>query len=328
MGTYIIVAGGNRPQTVTRGILEKGLGQSVIAGGVTEESLAKRGDCGVPNRTDAWGARVYEKGVIPDTPVDVRDHKYKGMIEFLPWGDPRGSLIVCRYLRGYQTLDLQYQNLVLNAEANLREDSESAADMNFLRFQTGENVYDDSTDPLLVQMYRIHEFNENSIYRDHSSVTAFMFREKDFSQSETGETKMLDTKFEALKIVKEAAADNSLVKLRNLLLIISPRESERIKDSDLYETLMKEADFDAAEFLRQIEVYKKEISDTVEKAKSFSAIDLTKHGIIAAGVDKKEPIVDGIPAKGEKMVEWLLVNFLDEKSFNTVHRLKQITDNL
>lgn len=324
---YCIIAGSkNRPETIQRGILEKGLGQGTIAGDVVE-TLNNRGECGIPNYTEAWGVRLID-GQIPKDSVSVTDSSYKGQIKELKWGDPKGCLIICRYLKGYNSIDLQYQDLVLNAKDNIREDSEASADAFFIVFQNGDNFFDPETDPYLVQMLRIHYLNETSKSRSPESQN-FMFWEKSYVDAEQKETKTLNTKFECLKIVNEAASDNSLKKLKNLYAIIEPMVvGDKVKDENLYASLQLLADEQPDSFMALIQNYKAEVSTSIDKAKSYNILDLTKDGVIVAGKDKKEIIGEGIPGKKDAMIEWVFNHFLDEKAYEVAYQLKKITDNL
>lgn len=318
---YIIEAGPRtRPESVEIGVLEKGSGQTVITG-QTAKRMHKRADIGIPNYTDAWGARTID-GKIPENRVEVTDPKYKGQIKFFKWGDPRGYLIPCRYLKEYSTLDVQYQDR-LGAKDTIREDT----DVFYLTMQSGDNIYDPETDPMLVQMLRIHYLNENSESRSPGSYD-FKFRNvADLPKNEIAD-KVFSTKFEALKVVNDAAQDNSLQKLRNLSKIIGALLLEEVKENNLYSSLSILAESQPEAFLGQVKEWQKQTSNTFEKLKSYQAIDLEKDGTIAAGLSPKELIIDEVPGKGENMLLWLLANYCDERVFQATSKLKQIADKL
>lgn len=322
----------NRPETIERGVLEKGLGQSTLSG-ATIQVLNKRAEVGVPNWTEAWGVRLNAAGEIPKDKdgnvirLDIKDTAYKGQIKELKWNDPNGCLIVCRFLSGYNTLDQQYQDVVLGAKDSIREDSEAAADAFYLRLASGDNWYDPESDRYLVQMLRIHYMNETSVFRNPKSQN-YMFREKNFDKIDTEQSKTLNAKFESLKIVNESAKDNTLAEIRNLKGILGAILNQDVKDEDLYRYLSMIADTKPAEFLNEINQYKKKVSDIFEKAKSWNILDLTKDGMIAAGETKKELIGSDIPGKKEGMLDWVFENYLNEKAYEIVQRLKTITDKL
>src|SRR5258705_12266782 len=126
--SYVIEAGSiERPETVLSGTIEKGTGQTVLAGETTPRLLT-RADIGIPNVSQAWGVRLNKEGKVPEEPLDIRSADYKGQIQELKWGDSKGCLIICRFLKGYNSIDMLYQDTVLNAKANINESDPSAAD--------------------------------------------------------------------------------------------------------------------------------------------------------------------------------------------------------
>jgi hypothetical protein len=327
--SYTIEAGSSsRPETVERGNLEKDMGQSQKQG-ESVQTLLRRADIGIPNWTEAWGVRLDKNGNIPVEPLDIRNPDYKGQIKELNWGDKAGCMIICRYLKGYNTIDMLYQNIILNAAANIREDDPSSADDFYLRLQSGDNFFDPESDKYLVQMLKVHYMNGSSKSRSPESMKQ-MFKERLLVQNEQAETKTYNDKFDALKIVNEASTDNSLSKLKNLLLIVRDLYTldEEVKDADLFRVLSMLADTKSELFLSKINEYKKNLSNIFEKAKSYKAIDLTKDGMIVAGTTKQELIGEGIPGKKDGMIDWLMQNYLDQKASDTIFKLKQITDKL
>lgn len=325
--SYLIEAGSpNRAETVERGELEKGSGQT-IKRGETIQTMLKRADIGIPNWTEAWAVRLDKDGNIPKEPLDVKSPDYKGQIKELKWGDAKGCMVICRFLKGYNTIDMLYQNIVLNANLNIREDDPTSADDFYLRLQSGDNIYDVESNKYLIQMYRVHYMNESSVSKSPESMKS-MFREVTEEDTQQKDVKSYSTKFEALKIVNEAAEDNTLSKLKNLLTIVQQLGTEEPKDNDLFRYISMLADTQYDLFLSKINEYKKNLSNVVEKAKSYKAIDLTKDGVIVAGVTKLELIGEGVPGKKDGMIDWLMQNFLDQKAWEIIFKLKQITDNL
>lgn len=325
----------NRPETIVRGVLEKNTGQTQLAGD-TINVLNKRADVGLPNHTEFWGVRLDADGKVPKDNqgnvlrLDVKDPKYKGQIKELVWNDPEGCLINGRYLKGFNTIDQQYQDVVLNATANLKEDHEASADAHFLRLQSGDNYYDPEANPYLCQMFRVHYMNENSKFRSPDSQSS-MFRERDETKVVVAETRKLSSKFEALKIVNEASIDPSLSELKNLYSIMGEIVSETVKDDDLYRYLSMLADTMPDRFMTEMLKRKQAVSSMIEMGKSFKVFDLTRDGVIAAGAPSvlaKEPLLDKVPAKGDKMLDWMYENNLKAGVFEAISKLKKITDNL
>lgn len=324
---YCIIAGGvSRPETVEKGQLEKGSGQTITAGEVIKV-INRRCDVGVPNYTECWGVRLTKDGKVPDSPLDVKDPRYGGQIKEMKWNTSGGYLIQCRYLKGYNSLDKHYQDTVLNAAASLNFDDESSADAFYIRLQSGDNFFDVENDKYLSQMLRIHYLNRDSVSKDPNSQN-FLFWEKEEGMVETMQSKSIDAKFEALKIINEASTDNSLSKLKNLYEVFDGYLEENIKPEDLFRHFKIYADGQPEQFLVRVEQYKRQVSDMFEKAKSYDVLDLTKDGFIAAGQNKKEVIGHDIPGKKEGMLEWVLANFTDPKGAEVIFKLKSITEKL
>lgn len=323
---YIIIAGEERPDTIDIGFLEKGMGQGTLKGGI-EKLVPARGTISVPNWTECWGVRVVvEDGKIPETPVDVRDKNYRGQILPLPWGTSGGYMIHCRYLKGYNSVDQLYQSLVLNADAYVNSNQETAesAEIAQLFFLSGMNVYDAESDKYLVLMLKIHYLNKASKFKSPDSDKWWFDEYSQEGENLKADAK-LDSKFEALKIVNKASGDNSLEQLKNLLNVIRNISDREPKDPDLFKYLQVMADTKPVEFLAQIAEYKKKISNIFEKAKSFKLIDVSKDGIIAAGDGKKEVIGSDIPGKKEGMIDWIMNNYLNANAWSIVLQLETLT---
>lgn len=334
---YAILAGPvKRPETVQVGVLEKGSGQTIITG-ESVNMMAKRGQIGIPNWTQAWAVRLDKDGKVPKDPIDVRDSNYRGQIKELPWGVPGekegetgGCLIDCRYLKGYGSIDRLYQDNILNAAAYIKntEDTEAAADVFMLFLQSGDSYFDSETDRHLCQMLRIHYLNASSKSKD-PSYENYQFRDLESSVTSEKDMKSLDDTYEAIKIVKDASNDNSLQQLKNLYLIMDGLAEMGLKDGELYPSLFALAQARSKLFLDKIMEYKKNVSMTFQLLKSYEAIDFTRKGVIAAGVKEKIVVFDGVPAKGEDgVIEWVLTNFLSADSTDIAIKLKKIADDI
>lgn len=325
---YVIVAGyDDRPEFLEAQTIEKGSGQTSVIGEKRLYELSPA-DCGIPNRTECWGRRVIDgKPRSSGKPINVTDNDYKGEIEIMPWGVKEGYPIILRYLRGYQTNDLHYQDLVLHADKNISTDDETSGDIYFLRLLSGENVFDKDADPFLKQILKAHAYNKNSNSKNPSR-SSFMFWEKDEAKDESKEAKTISAKFEALTIVNDASSDNSGAKLKNLYFLLGEQAETGLKDERLFAYLSKFADTMPEVLLREINAYKLSVSQAYEKAKSYKLIDLTRDGFIALGDVNKEIVGEKIPGKGEDMMEWVHANILDEKAFHVAFKLIQITDKI
>jgi len=326
--SYTVIAGNwERPAFIKGQHLEKSTGDGTGQPTGDERLYTlRRQDIGIPNYAQAWGVRVFDDGTVPENPIDVKDPKYHGKIEFLPFGEVKGTLIECRYLKNYNTLDVQYQNLVLNVKID--ETDPSSADAFFITLQSGENEFDEVREKMKVQMLKVSSYNSGSVCRNPDAIH-WLFREKNEDTDMKIESKSLDAKTEALQIIGNAASDNTYGRLQNLLNVVRKLTTgEPIDNKEVYVYLQRLADEQPENFITQIEEHKKYISNIFEKAKSYKVIDLTKDGIIVAGKDKMEIICEDVPAKGENMLMWLLTNHLDPKASEAIFKLKKITDKL
>lgn len=330
--TYTVIAGNyDRPAYLQGQYLEKGYdrtGKDQGTGQPTGEQrlyALRRQDIGIPNYAQAWGVRVYDDGAVPENPMDVKDVKYHGKINFLSFGDPKGTLIEVRWLKNYNTIDMQYQNLVLNAKVD--ENDPSSADAFFIVLQSGENDFDSIKDAMKIQMLKVTSYNRNSPCRQPDALHD-LFYEKNEETNIKVESKSLNAKGDALRIVTDASSDNTFGKLKNLFNIVRVLSPEEPKEAHLYVFLQHLADKLPVEFLAQIDEYKKYVSNIFEKLKSYKSIDWTKDGMLVAGDDKKEVICEGIPAKGENMLLWLLTNHLDPKANEAIFKLTKISEKL
>ncbi len=326
MASVTFIAGtSERPAFIDGQALEKGSGQTLRTGEERKYTLRKQ-DIGFPNYAQAWGQRVYDDGKPNDKgPIDVKDPQYHGQIKFLEWGHKDGTLIECRFLKNYRTLDKQYQELVLNAKID--ENDPSSADAYSLVLQSGENKFDEVVEALRIQMFRISSYNQGSKFKNPDSAH-WLFREKDDATEQKVQSKTLDAKTEALRIVNEAASDNSYGKLMNLLSVVRNITHDEPDEKELYVFLQTLADQQPELFLVQINEHKKYISNIFEKAKSYDVLDLTTNGLIVAGDKKKEIIGEDIPEKGEHMLTWVYDNYLNPKASEIIFKLKKITDKL
>ncbi len=323
MGKYVVIAGTDRPDHLMGQTLEANSGQTITSGQERIYGLRKQ-TIGMPNFSESWGVRLDKDGKIPEKRIDVRDPNYKGQIKPLKWNDPKGYPIPLRYLSSHNTIDKLYQELVLNIAIN--EDDPSSADAHFLELESGFNEFNEETEPYKCLMLKMHAYNQSSTSKNPS---IYNYQFKEFVEEEMVSPEVsLGAKVDAMRMVTQAADDNTQAQLKNLKTAINPLLLEEPKEKDLYNTLLKLADAKPEAFLEQIANYKRDLANIFEKAKSYKLLDLTKDGTIVAGKEKKQVIGEGIPAKGEDMMAWLLTNFTDDKAQETIFKLKQITDQI
>lgn len=329
---YHITVGTDRIKTVKVGKIEPNSGLTVLAED-KGETLAKRGDVMFPNKCQIWAARVID-GEMPkkgEPMISITDPKYKGELKGLKWGQEGGTIIEARYIRGYQTLDVLYQEKVLNFKIN--DDDESSADANFIRLLSGDNDFDESIDPYLVQHLKWHSYNANSESRNPEFYTSW-FKEKSFEQEERLDTQSWDEDFEARKIVSETGnGADAMAKCKNLLSIVKSVTDQEPEDNKVYSYLKMISAKRPVQFLQAIKDYKVKVSNIFEKVKSYDIADLTVDGTLvieekAKGGSKKVILLTDLPTKGEEIYEYMLENFTEPKIYEATFKLIQITDKI
>lgn len=330
---YCIVVGKTRPNDIKTGQVLKGSGQTALTGDIVEVNN-QRGEKIIPNRSRCWGVRVIkdESGKIKKEGVDVTDKEYKGEIKFLKWGDSKGELIYTRHIRGYNSLDVIYQETRLNYKVN--ENDENAADAAAITLEGGETVFSGKqleTDRMLIEHLKHHMFNRDAECRPDDMID-FWFYEKTDAQVETVNDKLWNDNFEAKKIVSECASSTG--KLKMLYDVLDKIVEHPIEDDRLLSHLKFIADTKPTELLKEVEKYKREVSDNVVKLDSFKAVDVSVDGKIVSNVTIKdvvktgEILADGLECKSNNQLDYLYRNMFDEKCFAIQFRLNHIAKNL
>lgn len=336
--TYHIKVGGKRRQTVMIGKIERGSGGTIID--EKGEVQAKRGNFMFPNKCKVWAARVIDGEIPKDEKgnfimLQPTDSSYRGELKGLKWGEKGGSIIDVRYLMGYPSLDVLYQEGRLNFRIN--DEDESSADANFLNFPNGDVDFDKNSDPYLIQHLKWHSYNGVSISR---SPTMFdnVFFEKTFDQEERLDTQTWDDDFEARKVVQATGSGaDSIAKCKNLMSIVKSVADEEPEDEKVYSYLKMLSTKRPAQLLQSIAEYKRRVSDVFAKMDSYEIVDLTVDGTLVCedtvGKGKnsnkvKKIILTDLPVKGKDVYDYMLENFCDPKIFNATFDLIQITDKI
>ena len=307
MGKYKVYAGEERPAFIEGHHLEKSSGQTQKAqGGKTVIYSVPAGTVGFPNQSEAWGIRLDKHGKIPESSLSVTDSNYTGKIKFLPWGAEGGSVIVTRYLTGYQTLDQQYQKLVLKADERIKEDSSDW----YITLKTGLNEFDDEVNALLVEHLKNHSYNRESKSKNPEVYIDYKFFEKDEVQSAKRNTSLVEHKLSSIGIVKSAAGDNSLTQLKNVYRAVKQIISGEMNDKNVYDLLMEAADAEPDKFMAQVDEFKKHVSNSIVKAQSYKVLDLSVKGTVAGGTPSRV-ISNNLPKdkSDQKMTDHLLSNW-------------------
>lgn len=337
--TYHITVGGDRLKTVKIGKIERGTGQTVLSE-ERGEVLAKRGNFMFPNKCKIWAARVIDGEIPKDVHGNLimlqpTDSGYRGQLKGLKWGEKGGSIIDVRYLSGYPSNDVLYQERVLNFKIN--DDDESSADANFLSFQNGDIDFDKNSDPYLIQHLKWHAYNGTSVSRSPTMYDNVFF-EKSFDQEERLDTQTWDEDFEARKVVAAAGSgSDSVAKCKNLLSIVKAVTDEEPDDTKVYAYLKMISAKRPTQFLQAIEEYRLKVSNVFAKMDSYEIVDLTVDGTLVCedteGKGKnshkvKKIILTDLPVKGKDVYDYMLENFAEPKVFDATFELIQITDKI
>jgi hypothetical protein len=329
---YHITVGGDRLKTIQVGKIEPNTNFTVLSED-RGETLAKRGDVGFPNKCKVWAARVID-GKMPkaDEPaISITDPKYRGELIGLKWGAKGGSVIDVRYLSGYPSNDVLYQEKVLNYRIN--DEDESSADAFFLFLPNGDVDFDEATDPFYIQHLEWHAYNFNSESKNPNFYTHY-FREKSFEQEERLDTVSWDDETLARNIVSEIGSGaNDMAKCKILFSIVRVVNDEEPEDTKVYAYLKMISAKRASLFLSAINAYKLKVSNMFEKLKSYEMVDTTTDGklvveVSSKGVKKKEILLTDLPSKGEGIFDYMLENFADPSVFEATYKLIQITDKI
>lgn len=313
-------------ENAVTGFLEKG-SNHIISGKTTPVAI-RVGTFGIPNGTQAWGIRLDKKGKVPENPIRVDDDNYRGEIKWLKWGEAGGTMIRARYIPGYQTIDKDYQDTRLGVKI-VEGFLDSGEPISLLEFRHGKNEYDEETDKGLVEMLKIHHHNNKSV-SCNPEADGWMYTEEDEVETSDASTKLIETKGECLLLV--SSASNKPENIKALFEIVRDAKNgsgiNKEDAAEIYTWLSHFADAEPKIFSSKINLYKTNVSALIEKAKSYNILDLTKDGFVAAGEKTKEVILQDVPAKGEKMLEWAFDHCLEPEVFDGLSKLSKITETL
>jgi hypothetical protein len=241
-------------------------------------------------------------------------------------------MIKCRYVAGYDTIDRDYQDLVLNV--GIKEgfmDGGNGEAIDHIVLQQGDQEFDYDLEPFKILFLKITHYNAKSVFCHPEANGGDTFYEVTEEEIKKSGTKEVDQKFECLLIIREA--ENDPQSIRNLFEIVRGTEFNQVTNTEdateIYKVLKLFADQKPDLFHNGINRWKTETSMVIEKARSFKVIDVTKDGVVLAGKEgKKEIIFEDVPAKGEKMIDWAFGHYLKKEVFQGFNKLKKITDKL
>lgn len=283
----------------------------------------------IMNRARVWGVRVIgdKKKMDDGRPIAFDTVGYTGELEFLPWEHNDGLLIDIRYDPVCRSLDFDYQ------EKRLRLDVSSEKAMAQIILNTGQNKYDTKKGALLIQFLKVVPSNRDSKSKNpNPEVKGYTFYEMTDDHVDSVSIKKRESNIDAGNIVK--GLSNNPQKLRNLFDIMGQREefgdTNRLSsDLQIYKVMLEYSESNPEDFFSLITEYKKGVMDNFDKAKSYKALDLTKDGHIAfLNGQKAEVLISGIKAKGEKMIDYMIENYLEDEVYRATDIFKQLANKL
>lgn len=318
---FKIFVGDSKVNKVMVGFPEKGM--ATIKDGTTVlEQEYNGGDVTFPNFWEAWGRRVIdgkpdEKGI----PIEVTNPKYTGEIEFLDNKDPRGQIIYCRYVKGQNSLDYDYQTIRLGLVKKELDEQNL-----LLVISRGEHKIDPARDRAYALTMKVHPMNANSRYKTNR-YTANLYKEVNVYETQQSSVKALDIDFEAKRYVKDSSS--SFAKLKVLHTILSEGKEiayDKSDETSLYDALMLFANSNPEEVIRLVNKYKMETTEVIEIAKSENAFDTAKNGELKVGKIKKEVLLSNIDSryKGDDMIQYLFDNCFEPKVFDAINKLHEL----
>lgn len=282
----------------------------------------------IMNRARVYARRVDENLKMvqeagKDIVLEVTDKRYRGFLEFLDWGSDKlgAQAIDVMFLTNSQSLDYEYQRTIQKLEPR-NEDIQ-------IELAPGENKFDYKTEALKIQLFKVHPQNRDSKSKNQDpSIKGFTYYEVTDEQTDKSYTKAKEASITAGAFVKEISTKP--VQMRNLFEIFKGYGVEfgsvnhLSNDTEIYSALLKLTD-QPGDFGANVNRYKQDLLDKFDLAKSYKALDLTKDGFIALTVDQKAVIAfEGAKGKGEKMIDWVLDNFLDDYVYSQSQYFKSL----
>ena len=333
---YVIQVGHYAKQKVIVAVPDK------VTGNPTGDVIEAYGGVGVHNlinRGRVWARRVLDSGKLPvdaqtkqEITCEVTNKDYHGKLEFLEWGKAAlgAQAIEIRYLPQSQSLDVDFQDNI----QKIKLDPEGKDGSAFIELASGENKYDTNKDALFISYLQVHPQNKDSKSKNpNPNIKGFMFFEVTDELTDTAAIKQSEAKITAGTFVVGLSTKQG--QLKNLLEIFLNKNVDfgetnlLSNDVDIYKALLKFAEDRPGDFGFFINEYKKELSDSFEKAKSYNALDLTKNGFIAMLVDNKPVIIyEGVEGKNNDMLDYVMANFLDNVIYERTKHLKVMCEKL
>lgn len=287
------------------------------------------------NVCSVWGRRVIDGRPLLNTegakiPIEFNTVGYAGEVEFLKYGDPKGHSITVRYLKRSRSLDVEYQDNVQKIKIDMEKGADGSAQIDL---DAGENKYDDKKDALFIQYLKVHPQNRDSVSKNpNPEIKGYSFYEVTDENINTQSIERKEASLNAGFIVKSVS--NKSEDLKALLKIIGKREElegldHLSKPKQIYEGLLNFAISKPNDFSSLLNNYKKKISDSFSKAKSYNVLDLTKDGHIAIVVNNKPHLIwSDLKGKGEKMIDIVFEDYLDSENYKKTTSFIELVEKL
>lgn len=316
---FKISVGNATPKKITFGYPEKGM-TTLKSGEAIIEAEYVGGQVIFPNMWKAHGRRVNKDG----KPCDVTDPSYLGTIEFMTPDNMEGSLIECRYLSGYGSLDYQYQ---ITRGMQLKKEEEKG-NLPF-EFEKGVHEINPAKDAMYALALWVHPYNADSQFKKDEYNTS-LFSVVNELEVDKLKVESIDLEFNSIKTVKDASDD--INKLKLIHRIVSKGGSipyDNTNENSLYTALVQFAKTDAIEFSKRMTEYEEEVNYLISIGKSNKIFDTTKNGEIYFGDDiKKKLLIDEIPSdyKGENMLQYIFEERLNPKVSKVIDNLRDFVN--
>lgn len=322
---YVIHVGHHAPSKVIVAFPDKKTG---MPSGEPIEMYKTPGVIQIINRARVWARRVMPDGKLPvvekvEQPLEVNDPRYKGTLEFLGWGDMKtgAQAIEIRWLAQSSSLDYDYQRSIQKIETRVEDGTD------FIYLQPGQNKFDPKQQALLIQLLKVHPQNRESKSKNPDpQFKGYTYVEVTDENSDKTIISHKESALDAGILVKSMSVKSG--QLKNLLDVIQSSGSENENpifagvnhlsvESDVYKALLFYAEANPAGLMAHIESHKKTILDRLSYADSFKAVDDTKAGFIGLTIAGSPNIIwSELPeGKRDKMIEWVLENWAEEKVY-------------
>jgi hypothetical protein len=325
MAGYVIQVGNERPGEAIVATPNKKTGEPQ---GPQLKTYIRVGAHLLLNRARVWGRRVINGKAKDDgSQIEFNTVGYTGELEFLDWGKEGGYAIDVRYLPQSRSLDFEYQNNVQKITINQEQEGVH------ITLKAGENKFDTNKEAVLIQFLKVHPQNRNSKSKNpNPSIKNFGYYEVTDEHVDQKAVGRIETAIEAGLFVKQLSSKPEQVK--SVFQILGNRDefgnTDMLSgDAQIYKTLLEYASANSEDFFALIADHKKGIEEDFSKAKSYSALDLTKDGHIAIRVgDKSNLILSNIKAKGDGMIGWVLDHYHEEEVYKATQILKELVSKL